>query len=135
MTLSSLITLLQQTSAISSLLSGPTAVYESVLPRGYKLPAIAAHRYGGAHDQDMAGPIDAVEDNFQVDIYADTSAAKESIRKACKDLLNGFVGVLTDGTVVMGTYLERDMDMPFLPNASPDNIAFRTVLAFRFVSK
>lgn len=143
MTIAPLIALLQATDTVSSLLAAavnvpdpkPAAVYDSLLPRGYKLPAIVVHRYGGAHDQDFTGPIDCVEDNFQLDVYGDTSDAKEDIAQAARDLLTGYTGTLSDGTVVSGTYKEQDRDMPFLPNTAPENRTFRTVLAFRFISK
>jgi hypothetical protein len=142
MTIAPLISLLQSTDAIASLLARAVhdpdqaaAVYDSELPRGSKIPAIVIHRYGGTHDQDMSGPVDAQEDNFQLDIYGDTSGTKEAIVQACRTLLTGFTGSLPDGTVVQGTYKEQDRDMPFLPNTTPDNRTYRTVLAFRFVSK
>ena len=138
-----LITLLQSTESISSLLTQtvtgphprPAAVYKQVLPRGYKLPAIVVHRYNGTHDQDMSGPIDIREDNFQLDIYGDTQDDCDAVTDASRDFLTGFTGTLPDDTVVTGTYLEQDRDMPFLPNADVKSLAFRAMLGFRFVSK
>lgn len=143
MNIAPLISLLQGTGAVSSLLASavnapapaPAAVYDSVLPRGYKLPAIVVHRYGGVQEQDMSGPVDIREDSFQLDVYANQSAVKESATDACRTLLTGYTGTLEDGTVVLGTYLDQDRDMPFLPNANPDNTVFRGLLAFRFISK
>jgi hypothetical protein len=108
-------------------------VYKSVLPRGYVLPAIAIHRYGGAQDYDYAGPVDVREDQIQIDVYVD--AADDTVLEAIRALISGYVGTLPDGTVVQACYLEREMDMPFLPNADTKGIANRSTLGFRVVSK
>jgi Protein of unknown function (DUF3168) len=126
----SLITLLTATDAVSSLLSSPGAVYNSVLPRGYKMPAIVVHRYNGSQDQDMTGPVDAREDSFQLDIYAGAADVCDAITDACRTLLTGFTS-----TEVQGTYLEQDRDMPFVSNANKESVGFRSLLGFRFVSK
>lgn len=138
-----LITLLQTTGSISSLLSTtvsgtqprPAAVYKQVLPRGYTLPAIVVHRYNGSRDQSMKGPVDIREDNFQIDVYGDTPDDCDAATDASRDLLTGFTGTLADGTVVQGAYLEQDRDMPFLSNADTKSLAFRSLLGFRFVTK
>jgi hypothetical protein len=138
-----LITLLQSTPAVSSLLSTavnvpapkPAAVYKQVLPRGYTLPAIVVHRYNGAREQDMSGPVDIREDNFQLDVYGDTDGDCDAATDAARSFLTGFTGTLADGTVVTGTYLEQDRDMPFLPNADVKSLAFRSLLGYRFVTK
>lgn len=140
---STLITLIQTTGAISSLLAKavnvpdpkPAAVYAQVLPRGYKLPAIVVHRYNGGQDQSMQGPIDVREDNFQLDIYGGTATDCDAVTDASRKYLTGLTGTLADGTVVRCAYLEQDRDLPFLPNADTTSLAFRSMLGFRFVTK
>lgn len=109
-------------------------VFKSVLPRGYTLPAIAIHRYGGTQDYEYDGPIGVREDQVQLDAYGDTAEQAQQVVKAVRALLVGFAGTLPDGTVVQAMYLERDMDMPFLPHADSKGIANRSVLGFRVVS-
>lgn len=127
------IALLTSASTVNGLLNG--GISKSVLPRGYKLPAIAIHRYGGGQDYDFAGPVDISEDQIQLDIYGDTADDCDQVTEAVRALLIGFTGALSDGTVVQACYLERDMDMPFLPHADSKGIANRSTLGFRVVSK
>lgn len=144
MTTDTLITFLRGTNAVSSLLGAPVklsdgtlptaAVYKQVLPRAYKLPAIVVHRYNGVSDQDMAGPVNAREDNFQLDVYGDTENDCDALTNACRSLMTGLTGEV-GSTFVMGTYLEQDRDMPFLPNADSKSLAFRSLLGYRVVSK
>jgi hypothetical protein len=108
-------------------------VYENELPRGYVLPAIAVHQYGGNQDYDMTGPVDVNEDQVQLDVYgADSSTCRQATRAARK-LLEAYVGTLPDGTVVQAVYKERDQAMPFLPHADQKGIANRWMLGFRVV--
>lgn len=109
-------------------------VYRGVLPRGYTLPAVAVHRYNGTQDYDMNGPVGIREDFIQVDAYGDTAVDCETTAAAVRSLFVGFTGALPDGTVVQGVFLERDMDMPFLPHADSKAISYRSVLGFRIVS-
>lgn len=110
-------------------------MFEQVLPRGYTLPAIVVHRYNGVQDQDYAGPIGIREDNFQLDVYGDTALDCDNVTSACRNLLIGYTGRLTDGTLVEGAYLEQDRDMPFLANADGKGIALRALLGIRFVTE
>ena len=108
--------------------------YKSVLPRGYKLPALAIHRYGGTQDYDMAGPVGVREDQIQIDCYGETADDCEAVAEDARSALVGYVGTLSDGTVVQACYLERFMDMPFLPHADAKGIASRSTLGFKVVS-
>ncbi|HZP06773.1 MAG TPA: hypothetical protein VFB43_17875 [Terracidiphilus sp.] len=113
----------------------PPAVYQDVLPRGFQMPAIVVHRYTGVREQTFAGPVNAREDNFQIDVYGDTPADRDAVLDVTRDLLVGYAGTLPDETVVMGTYLEQDRDMPYLPNADAKSLAYRSLLGLRFVTK
>lgn len=110
-------------------------VYENELPRGYHLPAIAIHQYGGTQDYDFSGPIDINEDQLQLDCYGLDSDTCRATAEAAKALLQGFVGTLPDGTVVQACYLERSQAMPFLPHADQKGIANRWMLGFRVVKQ
>ena len=111
------------------------AVYENELPRGYKLPAIAVHQYGGNQDYDFAGPIDINEDQIQLDCYGADSSTCRATTAAARSLLEVYVGTLPDGTVVQAFYKERDQAMPFLPHADGKAIANRWTLGFRVVKQ
>jgi hypothetical protein len=130
--LDGIIALLTADSGVSAVVHG--RIYKSVLPRGYKLPAIAVHRYGNTQDYNFAGPINTQEDQVQLDCYAGDAATAQQVAAAVRALLTSYVGTLPDGTVVTACYLERDMDMPFLPHADSKGIADRTLLGFRVVS-
>jgi hypothetical protein len=108
--------------------------YKNALPRGYRLPALAIHRYGGNLDYDMAGPNSESEDQIQIDIYGDTPDDCQAASEAVRALLAPFVGTLSDGSRVQACYLERDMDMPYLPHADAKGIANRASLGFKVVS-
>ena len=110
-------------------------VYENELPRDYKLPAIAVHQYGGTQDYDLSGPLDIHEVQVQLDCYGKDSGSCRAVVDAARELLKGYVGTLPDGTVVEAVFLERDMALPFLPNADAKSIANRWTLGFRVVSK
>lgn len=127
------ISLLKADSGVHGLVAA--RVYEDVLPRGYALPAAVVHRYAGVQDYDMAGPVDVREDQIQVDAYGRTAPECQQVKETVRELLAPYVGTLPDGTVVQACYLERDMDMPFLPNADTKGIAYRSILGFRVVSK
>lgn len=131
---STLVSLLSGDSSITALLSAPTAISEQALPRGFALPAIVVHRYNGGQDQAFDGPSGVREDNFQIDVYGLTADQCDAITDACRVLLTGYSGTLSDGTAVQGCYLEQDRDMPFLPNADIKSLAFRSLLGFRFVT-
>jgi len=134
MMLDGIISLITADTAVTSLLSSAGAVYKSVLPRGYVLPAIAVHRYGGTKDYEFAGPVGPREDQIQVDCYGADPETAQQVTEAVRTLLVGYTGTLSDGTVVQGCFLERDMDMPFLPHADAKGIANRSLLGFRVVS-
>lgn len=134
MILDGVISLLADQTSVTGLLSSAQIISKSVLPRGYTLPALAVHRYGGTQDYEYAGPTQVREDQIQIDIYGDTAEDAQQVAEAVRAVLVGFVGTLPDGTVVQAVYLERDMDMPFLPHADAKGIANRSMLGFRVVS-
>lgn len=132
MLIDSLITLANEDNGVNALISG--RIYKNVLPRGYVLPAIAVHRYGGSQDYEFAGPTGTSDDQVQFDCYGRTADEAQQTADAVRNLLVAFTGTLPGGTVVQACYLERDMDMPFLPNADVKGIANRAILGFRVVT-
>lgn len=133
MLIDGVIELLAADTGVTTLVSD--RLYKGVLPRGYTLPAIAAHRYGGTQEYEYAGPIDSSEDQIQLDVYGEDADSCLQVVTAVKAVLNPFVGTLPDGTVVKACYLERDMDMPFLPHADTKGLAFRSLLGYRMVTQ
>lgn len=132
MILDGIIALLNADSGVNTLIAG--RIYRNELPRGYTLPAIAVHRYGGTQEYDLNGPVGVKEDQIQLDVYGQDSATASAAAEAVKALLEPYTGTMPDGTIVQACYLERDMDMPFLPHADAKGIANRSLLGFRVVS-
>lgn len=133
MTIDGIIELLKDTTAVSEIQGA--RVYDTVLPRGYSLPATAVHKYNGSTAYDFQGPIESGEDNVQLDLYARSTEELNRLVAAVKALLNPFKGSLPDGTVVTACYLERDMAFPYVPNADPTAITYRWVLGYRVCVK
>lgn len=131
--LDGIIALLNADMGVNTLVAG--RVYVSVLPRGYLLPAVCVHRYGGTQEYDFGGPVGVREDQMQFDAYAEDPAMAQQVTEAIRTLMVDYKGTLSTGTVVQACYLERDMDMPFLPHADAKGIAYRSVLGFRLVSQ
>ena len=137
MMLDGIISLLSGNATVAALVTqngGAPQIYKSVLPRGYVLPAIAIHRYGGTQDYQCDGPVVLREDQVQVDCYAGDPETAQTVAEAVRKVLVSYVGTLPDGTEVRAVYLERDMDMPFMPHADTKGIANRSLLGFRVVS-
>lgn len=110
-------------------------VYMFNLPRGYMLSAIVVHGYNGEQEMDFAGPVGIRADQVQFDCYGDTGPATYALKEAVRELIISYVGTLPGGIKVSGCYLERDTDMPFLPNANVTGIANRSLIGVRVVSE
>lgn len=135
MMLDGFITLLTDDTAVNALVDG--RIHKKVLPRGYVLPALVIHRYGGSQEYQSDGPVALREDQLQVDCYAaypDSAEVAEALSEAVRAAMENFTGILPEGTVVQACYLDRTMDMPFLPNADPKSISNRSLLGFRVIS-
>lgn len=109
--------------------------HKSNLPRDYAMPTVVIHTYGATRDQDFTGPLDIREDQIQMDAYGRTPDEAQAVANAIDALFVGYTGVLPDGTVVLNAYLERAMDMPFLPNAGRAGVGNRRMLGIRFVTQ
>jgi len=109
-----------------------TRIYASVLPRTYKFPVACFHQYGQSALYSFEGLAPLTETYFQFDCYGSTATSAREVAEAIKAVLGGYTGTLSSGTVQC-CYLERDMDMPFVPDADVKGISFHTVLQFRFV--
>jgi hypothetical protein len=112
-----------------------TRVYLDVLPRGYILPALVVHQYGGSQGYQFSGPTGVTDDLVQIDVYGKTTAERGLAVAAVTAALVAFVGTLPDNTVVQLCKLERKMDMPFLPGADATGVAYRATLGFCITSK
>jgi hypothetical protein len=123
MLIDGIISLLTNTSSIRTLATG--GIHEDELPRGYSLPAVCVHQYGGSEDTDMAGPIGLEEGQVQFDIYATSGSAARALGKAIEAVLKPFTGSLPEGTSVKLFKLERSMAMPFSAKGDQKGIANR----------
>ncbi len=123
MLIDGIIALLTSTSSVSTLATG--GIYEDELPRGYTLPAVCVHQYGGSEDTDMGGPIGIEEGQVQFDVYATSGSAARALGKAIEAVLKPFTGALPDGTNIKLFKLERSMAMPFSTKGDQKGIANR----------
>jgi hypothetical protein len=123
--------LLVADSGVSALIS--TRIYDSALPRSYTVPAVCYHRFGVNQQYDFSGPISVVETSIQYDVYAADAATARSVTEAIKAVLTTYVGTLNNGTQVQACYLEQDLPMPMLPDATTKGVTFHIVLQYRVV--
>ena len=123
-------TLLGADDAIAALVGG--RIYPVILPRGYTYPAICFHVFSDVPDYDFAGTTGHKSAQVQIDCYGASATSARQVAAAVTDLLADFSGSLEDGSLVEGAFIERDMDMPFLPTGDAKGISFRVLLQVRF---
>jgi Protein of unknown function (DUF3168) len=80
-----------------------TRIYDTVLPRGYQLPAVVQHIAASHSDYTMQGSSPPEDITVQFDVYANTAASARAIREALEDVLQNFKGVLSGGSIVQAT--------------------------------
>lgn len=107
--------------------------YKNRAPRGFGLPAVVWHKYGGTQEYDFNGPNDISEAQIQADVYAADEDGCGLIIAAIRSVLDSYVGTLPDGTVVQACYYEREMDMPFLAYGDQKSDTNRSLIGYRFV--
>jgi hypothetical protein len=110
-----------------------TRVYSMALPRTYTFPVICFHVFNVTQPYAFDGESGLLETEFQVDCYATDPDSAHSISEAVKSALRDYADTLSSGQAVKGTFLEREMDMPVLADATNKSTLFRTLLQFRFV--
>lgn len=123
--------LLAANSGVTTLATG--GIYDTVLPRGYVLPAIVYQTVTTKTDYTMQGMTTPDEMTIQFDIYADSTAKAGSICAAIKSALGNFTGVLNGGSVVQGSFWAMDMDMPTETGINKVSSGFRHMIHIRFV--
>jgi hypothetical protein len=132
MLIDGIISRLQADTGVTALAAG--RIYEGELPRGYTLPAVCVHSYGGDQDSEMDGPVGVREDQVQFDAYGTSATQARQTAEAVRASLVAFTGALPDGTVVQLVMVERSMAMPFLPHADGKGIANRFLIGLKVVS-
>jgi Protein of unknown function (DUF3168) len=128
-----LIALVQADPGCTALIAG--RIYEGELPRGYTLPAVAIHKYGGNRDTQFSGPVGIRETQIQFDTYGRTALEARQVAQAIDSLVAPFAGALPDGTVVQLCTLERDMDMPFKADGDAKSVFSRSTLGYRIITE
>ena len=108
---------------------------DTVLPRGYQLPAVVVHQYGGTQGYELDGPDNMNDGQIQLDAYGVTPASTQQLADALEDYFINFIGPLPDGSQVSACFLERRMDMPFESATDRSGISYRTMLGFRVVAQ
>jgi hypothetical protein len=127
------IQLLQSDSTVSALVAADQ-VYDTVLGRGFVLPAGALHVYGLGQDYDYDAPVGVTERQIQIDIYGRNPTEAAAITDAIRALLIDYKNAtLPDGTFVQACFLERDEDLPYQTAIGKTDVSFRPMLGFRVV--
>jgi Protein of unknown function (DUF3168) len=109
-----------------------TRIYDTVLPRGYQLPAVVYHTVSAPSAYTLAG--DAAPDGItvQFDVYAgDTPTARRAM-EALEDVLQNFGGMLSGGSFVQATFWLTTMDMPDSPDITAAAVGFRIMAHVKF---
>ena len=117
-------TLLKNDAAVAALVVA--RIYPSHLPQNCTLPAISFTRISGAEQTTHSGPNGFAEQVFQIDCWAETPLAAETLGAAVSDLLNGYTGTVGT-TQITNVELLNTTDM--------DDVAigdYRTSLDFSF---
>jgi hypothetical protein len=126
------IQLLKSDSTVSALVG--TEVYDTVLGRGFVLPAVALHVYGLGQDYDYDAPVNVTERQMQIDVYGRNPNEANTVADAIRALLIDYKNAtLPDGTFVQACFLERDEDLPYQTGIDKTNVSFRPILGFRVV--
>ena len=99
-------TLLTTSAQITSLCG--TRVYPDVRPTNPVYPLIEMKEISGIGREtwDTSG---MQRDRYQFDVYAETKAAATTLRDAVRQVLNGYNGVLSDGTFLQNAWLINKM--------------------------
>jgi hypothetical protein len=112
-----------------------TRVYSVVMPRGYMFPAICYHIVNDVSGYDVVGDTEDRTCVMQIDCYGATANDARYVAECVQGTLNNFTGVLSGGEQVNGTFIERDMDMPFQPGGDVKGVTYRVLLQVRFEYK
>jgi hypothetical protein len=104
-------------------------IWQDVAKPGETKPFIVFTRVSENHDHTMAGPSSMAFQRIQIDCYATTAAARETVSEAVRNALDGYSGTL--GTVnVREIWLDSQRDSydePISGNAAP---LYRTGMDF-----
>jgi len=110
-----------------------TRIYDTVLPRGYTLPAVVYHTVTAMGSYTMAGSSSPDEITVQFDVYAGDAPTARTAKETLEDVLQDFKGVLSGGSVVQGTFWVMDADLPDSPDTTQTAVGFRVMAHVRFV--
>ncbi len=87
-------------------------VYPVRLPQGIKDASIVYSRISAQGDHHMQGPSGLARVRMQIDCYAQTAAAANSLANLVKEAIDGHSGSM--GSVpVQGVFFESERDLPF----------------------
>jgi hypothetical protein len=123
-------------STISTAVGG-TRVHPTILPQGTNGPAVPAIVYGTISeitDHHTQGASGLVMARIQIDAYAQTASAADSLARAVKERIDGFGGVMDDGASPPGV-TPVNVQGVFSENArtgyEPDSMLYRSGRDFR----
>jgi hypothetical protein len=110
-----------------------TRIYDTVLPRGYTLPAVVYHTVTAPGGYTLQGSTNPSERTAQFDFYAAAAPDARLALKAVKAVLQNFKGILGGGTFVQATFWQMEMDLPDSPDTTTTAVGFRIMAHVLFV--
>ena len=88
-------------------------------PQKDTLPAITVRRVGALHEHNLDGAAGSCVASIQLDCWATTNAAAETIGEAVRLVMDGFVGTMGDKAVAVCTF-EFEIDLYDEPRDASD---------------
>ena len=113
-------------SAPSIVAAAPGGVFPVLLPKALTATALTYQIVGGSSSATL-GTSGLQKLRVQFDAWATSYDAAASLREALRELLNGYQGQLTDGTVLQNVDL-----IQFVDDLDQDSQQFRCVSEFYF---
>ena len=119
-----LTTLLNASTSITALIGD--RLYPVFVPQSPTYPCLSYQVISGSSSYSMDGSAETVK-RIQFDAWGTTYADVKNIQQALHNLLDGFEGVLSDGTAVHGTF--RGVELDEFEN---DSLTYRTLTEYSF---
>jgi len=123
-------TVLKNNPGVSALVAD--RLYPAVAKKSAVSPFIVYHLVNDERYYEVRGTNGSRSATIQIDCYGDTSDKARTVANAVLALLENFQGPLADRSIVQGTFVERDMDMPFVATGDQKGVTYRVLVQVRF---
>jgi len=111
-------------------------VYAGMAATAATLPYIAIHEISRTHERHVRAACGMARSRYQLDCWAATAAAADTIREHIRDALDHYVGTLGSGSETVtarGVFLENDFLGFDWPTDASETPTRRAVLEFQIV--